>query len=221
MGAIDCPCGHHFEAANDEALLRACREHVERDHPEMQRTDAQLREQIAADGFEPRPGPISGAGAWMRTNLTTQGYCLTDSERRRLAVGLRFSTGVCLALVVVALVLQSAVVVFALCAVGLVGGFSARHPFDLVWNRVVRHLLGGPQLPPNPPRRRDAFKVGTAWLTLVGVLLGAGATTVALVLGGSLVAACATVTATNLCLPSELFAWIERRRKPSTNPITT
>jgi hypothetical protein len=24
-----------------------------------------------------------GANAWMRANLTTQGYCLTDEERRR------------------------------------------------------------------------------------------------------------------------------------------
>lgn len=41
------------------------------------------------------------AGAWMRGNLTTQGYRLSDAERRQLAVGLRFSTGLCLTLVVV------------------------------------------------------------------------------------------------------------------------
>lgn len=29
----------------------------------------------------------------MRGNLTTQGYCLSDDERRALAVGLRFSGG--------------------------------------------------------------------------------------------------------------------------------
>ena len=45
----------------------------------------------------------------------------------------------------------------------------------------------------------------------MGTLLAAGATTVALVLGGLLVAACAIVTATNLCLPSEALAWWERR----------
>jgi membrane-associated phospholipid phosphatase len=40
------------------------------------------------------------------------------------------------------------------------------------------------------------------------------------VLGGLLVAACATVTTTNLCLPSEFLAWLERRQAPS-DPITT
>lgn len=163
---------------------------------------------------------MSGAGAWMRANLTTQGYCLTDDERRQFAVGLRFSTGLCLSLVVIALALQSAVVVFALCGIGSVASFAARHPFDYVWNHGVRHLLGGPVLPPNPPRRRAAFKVGTVWLALVGTLFAAGATTVALALGGLLVAACGLVTATNLCLPSEMFAWLERRRTPP-KAITT
>jgi Domain of unknown function (DUF4395) len=152
------------------------------------------------------------AGAWMRENLTTQGYCVTDQERRELAVGLRFSTGACLSLVVTALVLQSAAMVFALTGVGFIAAFTARHPFDYVWNHAVRQLAGGPPLPPNPPRRRDAFKIATAWLAIVGTLLAAGATTAALVLGGLLIAACATVTATNLCLPSETFAWLERRR---------
>jgi hypothetical protein len=147
----------------------------------------------------------------MRSNLTTQGYCLSDTERRDLSLGLRFSTGVCLSLVVLALALESSVMVFALCGIGLVAGFTARHPFDHLWNHGVRHLAGGPALPPNPPRRRDAFKVATAWLAVVGTLLAVRAATAALVLGGLLVAACATVTATNLCLPSETFAWWERR----------
>jgi hypothetical protein len=49
MRAIDCPCGHHFEAAYDEELFRLCRRHVDSDHPEMQRSDQQIRERIAAD----------------------------------------------------------------------------------------------------------------------------------------------------------------------------
>ena len=149
-------------------------------------------------------------GAWMRDNLTTQGYCLSDTERRELAVGLRFSTGLCLTLVVAALAFASPAMVFAMSAIGVIAGFTAHHPFDHIWNHAARHVLGAPPLPPNPSRRRDAFKVGTAWLLVVGALLAAGATTAGLMLGGLLVAACALVTATNLCLPSETFAWWAR-----------
>jgi hypothetical protein len=153
------------------------------------------------------------AAEWMRANLTTQGYCLTDPERRRLGVALRFSTGACLALVVTALALESAPMVFVLAGIGLVAGFAPRHPFDYVWNHAVRHVVRGPALPPNPRRRRHSFKVATVWLLLVGGLLAGGATTAALVAGGLLVAACATVTATNLCIPSEVLAWWERRTR--------
>jgi hypothetical protein len=38
--------------------------------------------------------------------------------------------------------------------------------------------------------------------------------------GGLLVAACAIVTATNLCLPSETFAWWARRTARK-QPVTT
>jgi hypothetical protein len=151
------------------------------------------------------------AAAWMRSNLTTQGYCPSDAERRELWLGLRFSTGLCLTLVVLALALESPAMLFVLAGIGVIAGLTARHPFDHLWNHGVRHLVSGPRLPPNPTRRRHAFKVATAWLVVVGGLLAAGATIVALALGGLLVAACATVTATNLCLPSEALAWWERR----------
>ena len=101
--------------------------------------------------------------------------------------------------------------VLVLSGLGVIAGFSARHPFDHLWNHGVRRLVGGPPLPPNPTRRRHAFKVATAWLVLVGGLLAAGATIVALALGVLLVGACATVTATNLCLPSEALSLWERR----------
>jgi predicted small metal-binding protein len=52
MRAIDCPCGHHIEAADDEELFEKARAHVERDHPEMERTDEQIRERIAADAYD-------------------------------------------------------------------------------------------------------------------------------------------------------------------------
>lgn len=52
MRAIDCPCGHRLEAATDEELLEAARRHVEEHHPELERSDEQLRARIAADAYE-------------------------------------------------------------------------------------------------------------------------------------------------------------------------
>jgi hypothetical protein len=115
-------------------------------------------------------------------------------------------------LVGAALALESVPFFLVLGGIGAIAGFTSRHPFDYAWNGAVRHIAGAPALPPNPRRRRDAFKVGTLWLAAVAGLFVVGASGAALVMGGLLVAACATVTITNLCLPSEVFSRLERLR---------
>jgi rhodanese-related sulfurtransferase len=52
MRAIECPCGHHLEGADDEQLIQLARQHVEEHHPEMERSDEQLRARIAADAYD-------------------------------------------------------------------------------------------------------------------------------------------------------------------------
>jgi hypothetical protein len=66
------------------------------------------------------------------------GYCLSEGERRELWLGLRFSTALCLALVVTGLALGSPALVFLLSGVGAIAGFTSRHPFDHLWNHGVR-----------------------------------------------------------------------------------
>jgi len=149
-------------------------------------------------------------------NLAVQGYRLSPQESRALRLGLRFPTALCLALVVAGLALQSAVVILALVPIGVVAGWTARHPFDLLWNHGLRRLLDAPPLPPNPTPRRHAFKLATVWLLAVGVLFAVGQPTAALVLGGVLVAVCGLVTVTHFCVPSTLLGLWWRRRGTST-----
>ena len=52
MRAIDCPCGHRLEGADDEELVRLARGHVEEHHPDMERSDAELRARVAADAYD-------------------------------------------------------------------------------------------------------------------------------------------------------------------------
>jgi len=147
--------------------------------------------------------------SWTHANLQTQGYRLGGDEARALRIGLRFPTALCLALVVTGLALESALMIALLVPIGAVAGWTPRHPFDLIWNHGLRHLAGAPELPPNPVRRRHAFKLATVWLAAVAALFAIDAATAALVLGGVLVAVCALVTATNFCIPSTLLARLD------------
>src|SRR3981081_4096378 len=98
----------------------------------------------------------------MGSNLTTQGYCLTETEQRRLRLGLRFPTGACLALVITALALESAPMLFVLVGIGAVGGFTSRHPFDYVWNHGVRYLFrAAPSPSPTSASPRRCLPGGT------------------------------------------------------------
>lgn len=159
------------------------------------------------------------SGGWTAANLGVQGYCLSAEESHALRWGLRFPTALCLALVIAGLILQSALVVLALVPIGAVAGWTTRHPFDLIWNRGLRHLADAPELPPNPTPRRHSFKLATFWLLAVGLLFAFGAGTAGLALGGILVAVCGLVTVTNFCIPSTLLdAWQRRRRvEPATS----
>lgn len=143
--------------------------------------------------------------SWTEANLAVQGYCLTPEQSRALRFGVRFPTALCLAIVIVGLALQSAVLILALVPIGAVAGWTSRHPFDLLWNHGLRHIGDAPPLPPNPTPRRHAFKLATVWLLAVGLLFAFGLQTAGLVLGGVLVAVCGLVTTTNFCVPSTLL----------------
>jgi len=151
--------------------------------------------------------------SWTQANLVTQGYCLPAADARALRFGLRFPTALCLALVVIGLVVESALLVALLVPIGALAGWTTRHPFDHIWNHGIRHLTRSPELPPNPTRRRHAFKLATVWLTGVAALFAVGATTAGLVLGAVLVAVCSLVTVTNFCIPSTMLAWLDARAR--------
>ncbi len=164
-------------------------------------------------------GPDPTERGWIDSNLDVQGYCLTAAESRALRWGLRFPTALCLALVIVGLALQSAVLILALVPIGAIAGWTKRHPFDLIWNHGLRHLSGAPELPPNPTPRRHAFKLGTVWLLAVGLLFAFGQSGAGLALGAVLVAVCGLVTVTNFCVPSTLLG-IWWRRYSAGTPTT-
>lgn len=55
LRAIDCPCGHRLVGADDDELFDPAREHVLNHHPDMVRSDEQLRARVAADAYDVRP----------------------------------------------------------------------------------------------------------------------------------------------------------------------
>src|SRR5215204_3673017 len=132
------------------------------------------------EGHSARESGPQAIPRWTDANLRVQGYRLTAEESRGLRWGLRFSAALCLVLVITGLALQSAPLILAMVPIGVIAGWTRRHPFDYLWNKGLRHLSGAPELPPNPTPRRHAFKLATVWLLAAGLLFAVGQATAAL-----------------------------------------
>jgi hypothetical protein len=52
MRVIDCECGKTLQAANDDDLADAVRDHVAEDHPDMDMSDEQAREMVSAQAYD-------------------------------------------------------------------------------------------------------------------------------------------------------------------------
>ena len=60
MRALDCDCGQHLEAADDQKLFDEVQEHLNRDHPEMGLSDERVREIVAEKAYDKKPDLLAG-----------------------------------------------------------------------------------------------------------------------------------------------------------------
>jgi hypothetical protein len=150
---------------------------------------------------------------WSRGCLTMQGYGdLSDGQRRGLWLGLRFSPALCFAGIVLGTALASPVLLLAMAATALIGGFvTPKHPFDYVYDAALRPLFGGLRVPPSPAPRQFACQLATPWIVAIAVAFLTGAAVIAWVLAVPLLVVAATVATTNWCLPSLIYGRLHGR----------
>ncbi len=175
-------------------------------------------------------------------NLFQQGFqSYTPSELKTLNWGLRFTPFLCMALGFYGLVNHNIVILFIISASGIIAAFFPNmHPFDLIYNNLVRPLFKGVRLPPNPLQRRLAC-LGAGFMnatiafmfltdptvqtlpwnefqfTLDG--LGTGGT-VAYILGYLLVSMQVIVFANHFCLLSWAYEQLMRSMGLTEKPIS-
>jgi predicted small metal-binding protein len=60
MRVLNCDCGQHLEAADDQKLFDKAKEHVNRHHPQMQLSDELVREIVAEKAYDKKPDIWAG-----------------------------------------------------------------------------------------------------------------------------------------------------------------
>jgi len=143
--------------------------------------------------------------------LKAQGYCnLSDSEISDLAFGNRFAYIVCASIVAVAVATAHVPTLIAMTVVAFFGIVLPYHPFDYIYNHVLRGLLNKPKLPPRSKQLKFTCVIATLWLIATTYLFYSGFTIAGYVLGGLLVTVAFIVSTTDFCIPSMIYNFIFR-----------
>jgi hypothetical protein len=155
----------------------------------------------------------------VRCRLEIQGFRnLDDAALAELGPWLRWSPSICAAIMALGTILASPPVLWSLAAVAALGAALPFHPFDLVYNHVVRRATGTRPLPHHGPQRRFACGLASVWLVATGLAFRAGAMTAGYALGGVLTAVATLVGTTHFCIPSLIYNALFERH-PAAAPV--
>ena len=107
----------------------------------------------------------------VRRRLAAQGYCdLDEPALREIGPWLRWSPALCTTVMATGTILGSPVVLLGLAPLAALGAALNRHPFDYLYNGIVRHLTKTRPLPPHAAQRRFACGVASVWLVGTALL---------------------------------------------------
>ena len=138
-----------------------------------------------------------------RERIQAQGFCgLSDATYAQINYPLRLSPAIMMVWVAVGTVLASAQILWALVPFTALGAILTGHPFDFLYNRGLRYLMGAPKLPRYGFRRRLAFVVATTMITVGAWAFQAGAHLLGYIVGGAIVASTCLQVSTGICGPA-------------------
>ncbi|MGB7212324.1 MAG: DUF4395 family protein [Gemmatimonadales bacterium] len=147
----------------------------------------------------------------IRSRLISQGFsCDTDPRIMVNARWLRFTPTLSTICIIIGTALRSPTVLWSFAFIAVVGA-AGWHPFDALFNAIVRRWVHAPRLGPNPAPRRFAMAVAAIWSAAAGWLMSAGLLRAGVVAGGVLSLAAAIVATTHFCLGSWLYHMLRGR----------
>jgi hypothetical protein len=138
--------------------------------------------------------------------LKAQGYFgYSDSELSSLAFGNRFAYIICTLILIIGVVTANVSTLLLMSLVAFGGSILPYHPFDYIYNHLLRYRINKPELPPRSKQLKFTCKVATLWLIVTAYLFYDGFTTAGYVLGSLLATVAFIVGTTDVCIPSKFY----------------
>jgi hypothetical protein len=148
--------------------------------------------------------------------LDIQGFDAVDrAALAEVAPWLRLAFGLCTVLAAIGTAMASPVILLALAPVAALAAAFPVHPFDLLYNHVIRHFTGTGPLPKRGAPGRFACGLGAVWVVVTAWAFSAGHAVIGYALGSALVVVGALVSTVDICIPSliyrSIFGWPRAR----------
>jgi len=149
--------------------------------------------------------PRSMLAAETRLRVEIQGFSgYRRGERASVVPWLRFTPAVSLLALLAGTALASPLLVFLVASAMALGVLLPGHPWDYVYNGVVRRMTRTGPLPRSGWRRRLAFSIATPWLAATACCFHAGAVSAGYVLGVVMATLMLPLATVHLCVVSEI-----------------
>ena len=143
----------------------------------------------------------------IRRRLEVQGFLgMSDAELLGVGRWTRFTPSCNLVLTLAATAIGSVPWLLGLALLMAVGAFAPAHPFDMLYNTLIRPVAGTNRLPRSSPRRKITFAVGALWLGATAALFASGRQSTAYVLGFLMAAFILPLATIQVCVLSEVMA---------------
>jgi len=127
------------------------------------------------------------------------------SDAEISAFGNRFAYTLCGAIVASGVATANIPIIGAMTIVVFLGVVLPYHPFDYIYNNVLRNLLQKPKLPRRSKQIKFACTIATLWLIATSSLFYVGFATAGFVIGGLLVSVAFLVITTDFCIPYTVY----------------
>jgi hypothetical protein len=145
--------------------------------------------------------------------IKAQGYFnYSDTEIADLAFGNRFAYRLCTSILAIGVIMGNIPVLTAMLTVAFFGVVLPNHPFDYIYNYVLRQRMNKPKLPPRSIQLKFACSLATTFIAITIYLFYNNYQIAAYIVGGQLVAVAAMVSTIDYCLPSVVFNYCFRKK---------
>lgn len=147
-----------------------------------------------------------------KKRLIIQGYnCYTDKEMNNYKYGIRFAYYLCDSMMILGLLLTNMKILAAIMIIAFFGALLPNHPFDYLYNYVIRFAINKPKIPQRTNQVRFACGLATVWLGGTIFLFYFGLTGWGFIAGAIIVSIATLVATTDICIPSMIYNFLFKK----------